>query len=132
MADPRETEENPEPLPGRREGLLLLLKNARGALRLLFQADAKLAISLILLAFAEGLLPVAIAWVGKELIDAVVASATGNQPDIPTALFWVGVEALLVIGRSGVTQFNQVAEVQLRSALALASSRSSACTASPG
>ena len=120
MPDPRETQENPEPPPGRREGLLLLLKNARGALRLLFQADAKLAISLILLAFAEGLLPVAIAWVGKELIDAVVASATGNQPDIPTALFWVGIEALLVIGRSGVTQFNQVAEVQLRSALALA------------
>ncbi len=120
MADPDAPQEGPEAAPGKREGLLLLLKNARGALQLLFRADARLAISLIFLAFAEGLLPVGIAWVGKELIDAVVASATGNTPDISTALFWVGVEALLVIGRSGITQLNQVAEVQLRSALSLA------------
>ena len=120
MTNPAATQESPEEAPGKREGLLLLLKNARGALQLLFRADAKLAISLIFLAFAEGLLPVGIAWVGKELIDAVVASATGKTPDISTALFWVGVEAVLVIGRSGVTQLNQVAEVQLRSALSLA------------
>ena len=58
MTDPAATQESPEEAPGKREGLLLLLKNARGALQLLFRADAKLAISLIFLAFAEGLLPV--------------------------------------------------------------------------
>lgn len=119
MADPSAPRTGSEAPQGKREGLLLLLRNARGALQLLFSADSRLALLLILLAFIEGLLPVGIAWVGKELIDAVVASATGSAPDISGALFWVAVEALLVIGRSGVTQLNQVAEVQLRSALSL-------------
>lgn len=119
MADATAPHVGSDPTQGKREGLLLLLKNVRGALQLLVRADAKLAVSLMILAFAEGLLPVGIAWVGKELIDAVVASASGVAPDISGAIFWVVVEAFLVIGRSGVNQLNQVAEVQLRSALSL-------------
>lgn len=114
----------PTPLPentanDRREGFLLLLRNARGALHLLVEADPRLAASLILLAIGEGLLPVGIAWVGKELIDAVVATATGTAPSATTALLWVGLECLLVITRSALGQLNQMAEVQLRSALSL-------------
>jgi ATP-binding cassette subfamily B protein len=102
-----------------KDGLFLLLRNARGALGLLFAADRRLAISLIVLAVSDGLLPVAIAWVGKELIDAVIAAASGATPSATMALLWVGVEGLLVVARSAITQMNQMAEVQLRSALSL-------------
>ncbi|MFP6664179.1 MAG: ABC transporter ATP-binding protein [Deltaproteobacteria bacterium] len=104
---------------GGKDGLFLLLRNARGALGLLFAADRRLALSLIGLAVSEGLLPVGIAWVGKQLIDAVIAAASGASPSPTVALLWVGVEGLLVVGRSALTQMNQMAEVQLRSALAL-------------
>lgn len=103
----------------RKERSAELLRNARGALDLLFQADRRLAISLLALAVAEGILPVVIAWVGKELIDAVVAALASPQPEALPALLWVGLEGLLVVVRSSTTQMNQMAEVQLRSALAL-------------
>ncbi len=103
----------------RKERSAELLRNARGALDLLFQADRRLAISLLALAVAEGILPVVIAWVGKELIDAVVAALASPQPEALPALLWVGLEGLLVVVCSSTTQMNQMAEVQLRSALAL-------------
>lgn len=103
----------------RRERNAELLRNARGALQLLFEADRRLAVSLIGLAIAEGLLPVAIAWVGKELIDSVVAALAAPAPEPFPALLWVGLEGLLVVARASTTQMNQMAEVQLRSALSL-------------
>ena len=86
---------------------------------MLASADRGLAVGLVLLTLAAALLPVSIAWVGKQLIDDVVAAVQGDAGAATLALWWVGLECLLVLGRSAVTQLTQLAQTQLRLALGL-------------
>ena len=68
------------------------------AMRLVWDTSRGLALALTLLSLAAGLLPAAIAYVGKLIVDAVVhaiQSGSGANPDL--ALRWVAVELGLVI-----------------------------------
>ncbi len=98
-----------------------MLGNARRAFALLASTDRRLAVTLVVLTICDGVLPVAIAWVGKRIIDAVIAAAAA--PDAGAriaALEWVGVEFVLMILRSAVTQRTALAQTLLRSELGLA------------
>jgi ATP-binding cassette, subfamily B, bacterial len=100
--------------------LIAVLANARRAFGLLAATNARLATSLIVLAAVDGMLPVAIAWVGKRIIDAVIAAAA--QPSsaaTASALEWVGVELALMVLRAGVVQVNALCQTLLRSQLGL-------------
>ena len=82
---------SPHPLPaapeasaaGLRErvaGLRTVFREAPGALRLVWQADAPGAIAIGALTVGLALLPAGIAWVGKLIVDGVVAAARSGAP----------------------------------------------------
>lgn len=105
-----------------------VLRSARYAFALLFRTDARLAAALVGCALADAALPVAIAWVGKRIVDAVVAAASGGVAAggvLPPgtggadALFWVGVEGGLMLARSAVAQANTFAQALLASSLGI-------------
>ena len=97
-----------------------VLGNARRAFALLASADARLALALIALAAADGVLPVAIAWVGKRIIDAVIVATTAPSPAATAAaLEWVAAELALMVVRAGVTHGNALCQTLLRSQLGL-------------
>ena len=107
-------------LPHRARELGTVLGNARRAFALLAAANARLALSLAALAAADGVLPVAIAWVGKRIIDSVIAATASPSPAATaTALEWVAVELALMVARGAVTQGNALAQTLLRSQLGL-------------
>jgi ATP-binding cassette subfamily B protein len=107
-------------LPRRARELGTVLGNARRAFALLATADARLALALVALAAADGVLPVAIAWVGKRIIDAVIAATTAPSPAATAAaLEWVAAELVLMVARAGVTHGNALCQTLLRSQLGL-------------
>lgn len=61
------------------------------AIDLVWQTSRRLTFALALLTIVAGLLPASVAWVGKKLIDSVVAA------DSEMALQWLGLEAVLVV-----------------------------------
>jgi len=67
----------------------------RRALELVWATSPLLTIALALLTLAAGLLPASIAYVGKWLVDSVVA-ATRDKALIDAVWFWLTLEALLV------------------------------------
>ena len=82
--------------PPRRE-VLGVFRQIRYALGLVWSTDKRLSVFLGLLSLIAGLLPAAIAWVGKLIVDGVVtASQTGSIEDQKMALVWVALELLLV------------------------------------
>lgn len=105
--------------PRRLREITHVLGNARKAFGLLVEADRRLAFGIVALTFGSALLPVSIAWVGKQLIDDVVAAGQGVAGAGTSALWWVALECVLVVGRSSVMQLTQLAQVQLRLALGL-------------
>ena len=107
-------------LPRRARELGAVLGNARRAFALLATADTRLALSLVALAAADGVLPVAIAWVGKRIIDAVIAASAAPSPGATSAaLEWVAIELVLMVARASVGQANALAQTLLRSQLGL-------------
>jgi hypothetical protein len=100
--------------------LATVLGNARRAFALLASTNRRLATSLVVLTVCDGVLPVSIAWVGKRIIDAVIAATTEPSPAARVAaLEWVVVEFVLMIARAAVTQRSALAQTLLRSELGL-------------
>jgi len=99
--------------------LALLYRNLRHSLGLARDVDRALVGRYLGVAALDALLPIGIAWVGKEIVDAVVAALEepGTSPE--RGLTWVAIEAALVIAKlvSGQT-LGYLAEV-LRGKLAL-------------
>lgn len=80
--------------------LALLLGNLSGALRLAFEVKRGLVWAYIALGVVDALLPVGIAWVGKQIVDAVVALLAAPEPrDASVAVRFVAIEATLVVGK---------------------------------
>ncbi|MEI8359280.1 MAG: ABC transporter ATP-binding protein [Deltaproteobacteria bacterium] len=106
------------PIPLRWSDLARIPSNARHAFGFLRSADPRLAVALVALALLEAVLPVAMAWVGKRIIDTVVA---GRETGLPTghALAWVGVEGALMLLRTAVSQANSLAQTLLAGALSV-------------
>ncbi len=114
---PSETS-NATPSAPRLRDLAIVLGHARRAFGLLAAADRRLAASLLALTSAEAVLPVAIAYVGKRIIDAVVVAA-GGRGGAGAALAWVAAEGALMLAKAGVVHGTQAAQTELRSALGL-------------
>lgn len=82
----------------------LLYRNLLAALRLAWDLDRGLVVRYLFLGLIDALLPVAIAWVGKSIVDEVVLASGHPGSSIWPALTWVGVEGVLVIAKIGSGQ----------------------------
>jgi len=108
----------PRPVTLSWRDLALIPGNARFALDLLRSADARLATALVAVSLAEAVLPVAMAWVAKRIIDAVVASRDAGLAS-SSALGWVAVEGGLMLLRTAVAQASGLAQTLLVGALSV-------------
>jgi ATP-binding cassette, subfamily B, bacterial len=72
------------------------------ALHLVWTTNRTLSLTLAVLTVVAGVLPAGIAWVGAQIVDAVIHAAgahgQGGAPDYRGVLRFVGLEALLVAG----------------------------------
>jgi len=83
------------------------------------QVDRRLLTVLVVTQVLDALSLVGMAWVGKQIIDAIVAATRDPSHPLQRTLFWVGVELGVVVGRSLVVQLQSWAQVVLRSKLGL-------------
>lgn len=83
------------------------------------EVDARLLSLLIAAQILDALSLVGMAWVGKQIIDAIVTAARDPARPVRAALFWVGVELAVVVARSLVAQLQTWAQIVLRSKLGL-------------
>ncbi|MBX7191915.1 MAG: ABC transporter ATP-binding protein/permease [Sandaracinaceae bacterium] len=104
--------------------LALLYRNLRHSLGLARDVDPGLVRRYLAVAALDALLPIAIAWVGKEIVDAVVAALDHGAGAVPEgiterALAWVAIECALVVAKLVTGQgLGYLAEI-LRGKLAL-------------
>ena len=96
-----------------------VLANARRTVRLVWGVSPALLIAMIVCALADALTLVAMAWVGKEIVDAIVAAVRDPAHPYGPALTWVAIELGIVVGRSLITHVNTYAQVVLRAKLGL-------------
>jgi hypothetical protein len=88
------------------------------AVKLVWETSPKLTLALIILSLCAGVLPAAIAYVGKWLVDAVVfAVQTGEESYQDDALRYVIIEAGLVIALAGMQRGLSVCQSLLRALL---------------
>ncbi len=67
------------------------------AIQLVWTTSRPLTLLLAVLTLAAGILPAAVAWVGRLIVDGVVAAMAQATPDPGPVLWLVGVEAVVVI-----------------------------------
>ena len=85
------------------------------AMILVWQTSRNLTIIIAILTLLGGLVPAAIAVVGKSIVDSVVAAnQSGLEADRLKAIYWVILEALLVMGMAGLGRGLSVAQSLLR------------------
>lgn len=85
------------------------------AVGLVWGTSRPLTVALAVLTLVAGLLPAAMAVVGKQIIDGVLlASESGAVSDRNVALMWVGLEGALVMVMAGAQRGIQVCESLLR------------------
>jgi len=89
----------------------MLLSNLRHTVRLGFEVSRGLVLGYLAAQLLDALLPVALAYVGKQIVDAVVAHDR-------SALVWVAVELSLFLGKHGAGQLAGYQESLLRARLA--------------
>ena len=82
----------------------MLYRNLRQSLALARDVDRSLVVRYLVVAAIDALLPIAIAYVGKEIVDAVVAAldvpgAGATDALTERALTWVAIECALVVGK---------------------------------
>ena len=106
----------PEPAArGLRDWLAAFQYSAR-AITLVWTTNRRLTLVLFGLAIVSGILPGAIAWVGRWLVDAVVAAAASRAP-AAEAVRWVAVEGVLVVVLAAAQRGTMVAQSLLRAQL---------------
>ena len=107
---------NPDPSPGLLAQFLPLATYGRRALQLVWATSRLLTLTLAALTVIAGLLPAAIAWVGKELVDSVVL-AIEQAAMSPAIWFWLSLEALLVATMAATQTALNIANNLLRAQL---------------
>jgi ABC-type multidrug transport system fused ATPase/permease subunit len=100
------------------ERAALLLSNMRQTIRLAFGVSKALVLAYLAAQILDALMPIALAYVGKRIVDAVVAGSSSPTHDIRPALVWVGIELGLFIGKLGSYQLAGYLSSQLRTRLA--------------
>jgi len=83
--------------------IVLLYRNLARSLGLAWGLDRALVLRYLALGLIDALAPIAIAWVGKAIVDEVVAAGRVDASYGP-AIRWVALECALVVGRLGVGQ----------------------------
>ena len=83
------------------------------------RVDRRLLLGLLFAHVLDAVSLVAMAWVGKQIIDSIVAAAREPGHPLAPTLGWVGVELAIVAGRALVAQAQGWAQVVLRSKLGL-------------
>ncbi|MGY6587997.1 MAG: ABC transporter ATP-binding protein [Wenzhouxiangella sp.] len=96
--------------------ILPLWTYGRRALALVWATSRLLTLTLALLTVVAGLLPAAIAWVGKELVDSVVLAIEQGAMN-STIWFWLSLEALLVASMAATQTALNIANSLLRAQL---------------
>jgi len=81
--------------------------------------DRRLLVVLVATQIFDAVSLVAMAWVGKQIIDAIVTALRDPARPVRAALTWVAVELAIVLGRSLLSQLESFARVVLRSKLGL-------------
>ncbi len=105
-----------QPSPGLLAQFLPLVTYGRRALALVWATSRLLTFTLAVLTVIAGLLPAAIAWVGKELVDSVVQAM--SQGEMSRAIwFWLSLEALLVATMAATQTALNIANNLLRAQL---------------
>ncbi|MEZ5464029.1 MAG: ABC transporter ATP-binding protein [Lysobacteraceae bacterium] len=88
------------------------------ALQLVWSTSRPLTVALALLTLIAGLLPAAMAWVGAQIIDAVVAATqSGDAADRRLVYELIGLEALIVIGIAAAQRGLSLSQSLLRAQL---------------
>jgi ABC-type multidrug transport system fused ATPase/permease subunit len=108
-----------EPTPSFLARTLGVLGYTRRAVDLVTRTSRGLTLALFGFTLLAGLVPAAIAWVGKGLVDAVVAAseAAGEPTLVRVALLWVAAEAALVLLLAGFQRALSVTDALLRARL---------------
>jgi ATP-binding cassette subfamily B protein len=99
--------------------LRLLAVNLRHALGIAWKEERSLTARFLVANVIEALLPVGIAYVGKRIVDAVVAAADDPAHPMGPTLGWVGLELGLILGSHVTGQANGYFGQLLRARLAL-------------
>lgn len=87
----------PSPPPkGYAAQVRLLIGNVRRAIGIAWRTERKLTVAYVVANVLNALLPVAIAYVGKRIVDAVVDAMNGDH-DPTAALTWVAIELGLIL-----------------------------------
>lgn len=95
-----------------------VFRYSKEALGLVWTTDKGLTITLAALTIFAGVIPGAIAYVGKLIVDAVVlATETGQAADRSMVLRWIGVEAVLVVLMAAAQRGLTIAQSLLRALL---------------
>jgi ATP-binding cassette subfamily B protein len=98
--------------------LLGVIGYARRALGLVWTTSRPITIALAVGSVLLGLMPGAMAWTGKRLVDAVVhAAGTGEEAARQRALVWVGVELGLAIALATTSRVLSILRSLLRAQL---------------
>ncbi len=102
--------------PRRMSEWLAVFAYSRRALALVWTTNRRLTLALFAMALVAGALPGAIAWVGRGLVDAVVAANLGRGA-AAAVLRWVGAEAILVVGLAAAQRTTTVVQSLMRAQL---------------
>jgi ATP-binding cassette subfamily B protein len=111
----------PEAQPPKRisRQIALLTQNVRRSIGLAFGVERGLTTRYVLASIINALLPVFIAWVGKEIVDAVVAAIAAPAHSPTETLQWVAVELALMLSAHISGQYIGYTAQLLRARLAL-------------
>ena len=101
------------------EQVRLLLGNVRRAIGLAWRVERGLTLQYVITSGISALLPVGIAYVGKLIVDAVVASMEAPDHPVAAPLTWVAVELGLILAAQVSGQYAGVGAQLLRARLAM-------------
>ena len=97
----------------------LLVSNVRRAVGLAFRVERGLTVRFVVVSVLNALLPVFIAYVGKEIVDAVVAAMAAPDHPLGPTLGWVVSELVLILAAHTTGQYIGYTSELLRARLAL-------------
>jgi ABC-type multidrug transport system fused ATPase/permease subunit len=114
---------DPRPPPARRiverlRGTGQIFRHLPPTLRLVWEADRAAVVAVVALTVVAAILPAAIAWVGKVIVDSVVEAArTGSAEDRRAVFMAVGLELGLMVLSTAVTRVQGLIRELLRANL---------------
>jgi ATP-binding cassette subfamily B protein len=115
------------PAPGNTEtaditrGFVGVFRYSRRAIELVWSTSRPLTVALALLTLTAGLLPAGIAWIGAQIVDAVVAAGAGvragGTAPLGSVFLWVALEGVLVAALAGAQRGLSLCQALLRAQL---------------